>query len=147
MANLNNKLAIFFEIDSSTYLLIALFCGAASYFVRTRLLNTAVLVFLYPLFCLGAFALYAGFMHAELFSPKRHSDWIMYSVFAAAGGCAFGILLLSLLRRFQEHWIERAHERHMAKKEAERARERAELELQMSAAEAAMAQPGTPAKA
>jgi hypothetical protein len=138
----NEQLAIIMEIDRSTYLLIAFFCGWAAYFVRARLLNAATLTFLYPLFCLLAFAFYAAFVSLELFSPKRIADWIMYSVFAAAGGCTLGIGLLSLARRIQEQVIERAHQHRMKAKDTERERERAELAASLTAAETAQQHAG-----
>ena len=119
MNNAVEFLALFYEIDQSTYLVIALFCAAAAYFVRPRIQNAAFLVFLYPLFCLVAIVAYIGAMHLHLFSPKKHAEWIMYTIFAAALGASVGIALVALVRKIQDKLVVMAHVRRTLKRDAE----------------------------
>jgi biotin transporter BioY len=114
-----DDLTAFYEIDSSTYLVIAMFCGWAAYLVRTRITNVAWLIFIYPLFCGFALTIYAGAMHLQMFSPKRHSEWIMYSIFAAAIGATCGILIVGTIRRIQDFFITRAHVRRTVRRDEE----------------------------
>jgi hypothetical protein len=117
MSSAIDKIALFYEIDKDTYVLIAMFCAAAAHFVRTRIQNAAFLLFLYPLFCLVAFTAYAGALHFELFSPKKHAEWIIYSISAAAIGASTGILLISLLRAVQDKFVVASHIRRTLKRD------------------------------
>ncbi len=119
MSVLIENVSMFYEIDSSTYLMIAFFCGWAGYLVRTRIANAAFLMFLYPLFCIVAFTAYAFAIHMELFSPKRHAEWVMYTIFAASVGAIIGIGLVAILRRFQDKVTTQAHIRRTLKRQAE----------------------------
>jgi hypothetical protein len=114
-----DKIALFYEIDKDTYVLIAMFCAAAAHFVRSRIQNAAFLLFLYPLFCLVAFTVYAGALHNELFSPKRHAEWIIFSISAAAIGTSVGILFVSLIRLLQDKFVVASHIRRTIKRDAE----------------------------
>ncbi len=112
-------IATFFQIDRDTYILIALFCAAAAHFVRFRIQNAAFLLLLYPLFCVIAFTVYAAAFQLELFSPKKHSEWIIYAATAAAIGASMGIFLVSILRRIQDKVVVAAHIRRTLKRDAE----------------------------
>lgn len=114
-----DKIVLFYEIDKDTYILIALFCAAAAHFVRGRIQNAAFLLFLYPLFCAVAFTVYAWAMHLELFAPKKHAEWIIYSITASAIGASVGILIVSLLRGIQDKIVVAAHIRRTLKRDAE----------------------------
>jgi hypothetical protein len=114
-----DNIALFYQIDKDTYVLIAMFCAAAAHFVRSRIQNAAFLLFLYPLFCLVAFSVYACALHYELFSPKRHAEWIIFSISAAAIGASTGIIVISLLRRIQDKVVVAAHIRRTVKRDAE----------------------------
>jgi hypothetical protein len=114
-----DKIALFYEIDKDTYVLIAMFCAAAAHFVRARIQNAAFLLFLYPLFCIVAFTAYGCALHYELFSPKRHAEWIMYSIAAAAIGACIGISFVSLLRRIQDKFVVASHIRRTIKRDDE----------------------------
>jgi hypothetical protein len=119
MSAMIDKIAMFYEIDSSTYLMIAFFCGWAGYLVRTRIANAAFLMFLYPLFCIVAFTAYAFAIHLELFSPKRHAEWVMYTIFAASVGATIGIGVVAILRRIQDKITTQAHIRRTLKRQEE----------------------------
>jgi hypothetical protein len=114
-----DKIALFYEIDKDTYILIAMFCAAAAHFVRTRIQNAAFLLFLYPLFCVVAFTVYAWALHMELFAPKKHAEWIIYSITAAAIGASVGIMLVTLLRGIQDKFVVAAHIRRTVKRDEE----------------------------
>jgi hypothetical protein len=114
-----NQIAQFYDIDTDTYVLIALFCAAAAHLVRTRIQNAAFLLFLYPLFCGVAFSVYALALKFELFSPKKHAEWIIYSISAAAIGASCGIMFISLLRIIQDKFVVAAHIRRTVRRDAE----------------------------
>jgi hypothetical protein len=118
--------AKFYEIDQGTYILIALFCGWAAYFMRDRIQNASWLVFLYPAFILASMCIYATAMQLQLFSPKRYSEWIVHAIFASAIGSALCISLVALFTRIQERFIFASHARQMAKWHSQRAAAHAE---------------------
>lgn len=119
MEHLIEKLSLFYSVDQSTWLLIAFFCGWAAYFTRLYLKNAAVLVFLYPLFLAASMTAYATAQYFELFSPKKHSEWIMYTIFAAAIGATVGIGLTTLLRQIQDRFVTVSHIRRTLKRDEE----------------------------
>ena len=119
MNNAIDNVALFYEIDQSTYVLIAMFCAAAAHFVRSRIQNAAFLLFLYPLFCIVAFTVYAGAVQLHLFSPKRHAEWIMYAILAAAIGASSGIAFIAVLRKIQDKFVVAAHIRRTIRRDAE----------------------------
>ncbi len=94
------------DIDSSTYVSIAVYCSWACYILWSRLENAAWLVLLGPLFYILAVSAYGTFMYYELFNPKQHREWIVFVVTAAATGCGIGIALIGVVRRIQEWAIE-----------------------------------------
>jgi hypothetical protein len=120
MTALLQRVQEFYALDSATFLLIAFYCGWAAYFVKKRLENPASLVLLYPMFCVLAMTIYAGFVEFVFFSPKQHRDWIIYTVTSAAAGSGFGITFVAGLRRLQERIIHVQHRRQLARREAER---------------------------
>lgn len=109
----------FYDIDQDTYVMILMFCATAAYFVRSRIQNIAFLLFLYPIFCAIAMTVYATALHLELFSPKRHAEWIIFSISAAAIGASSGILIITLLRRIQDKFVVLSHIRSTLRREAE----------------------------
>jgi hypothetical protein len=119
MNNAIDNIALFYEIDQSTYVLIAMFCAAAAHFVRSRIQNAAFLLFLYPLFCIVAFTVYAGAVHLTLFSPKKHAEWIIYAIASAAIGASTGIAFIAVLRKIQDKVVVAAHIRRTIKRDAE----------------------------
>jgi predicted membrane-bound spermidine synthase len=121
MQTLLDKITEFYELDQSTYLLIAFFCSWAAYFVRARIANVAFLMFLYPLFCIIGFTTYAAAVQLELFSPKRHAEWIMYAIFSAAIGAMVGISIIAVFRKIQDRVTTNAHIIRTAKRDEERA--------------------------
>jgi hypothetical protein len=114
-----DRVALFYEIDKDTYVLIAMFCAFAAYFVRSRIQNAAFLLFLYPLFCLVAFTVYAAALQHELFSPKKHAEWIIFSISAATLGATIGIATVSILRWIQDKIVIAAHIRRTIKRDKE----------------------------
>ena len=121
---------ILLEIDRSTYLMIGLYCSWACYILKARLENAAWLVFLYPLFWAGAVTAYSLMLYFGLFNPKQHREWIVFTVTASAAGCAFGIALVGLFRRFQEGVIDKRYQKQL---EVRAADELASLEQQQRA--------------
>ncbi len=119
MTSAMDKIALFYEMDRETYILIAMFCAAAAHFVRSRIQNIAFLLFLYPLFCLVAFSVYASALQLELFSPKKHAEWIIFSISAAAIGASTGIFMVSVLRAILDKFVVAAHIRRTVRREAE----------------------------
>lgn len=118
---MTEKLAMFYQLDTDTYVLIALFCAAAAHLVRARIQNAAFLLFLYPLFCLIAFAVYASALQLELFSPNKQAEWIIFSISAATIGASTGIFIVSVLRWFQDKVVVAAHIRRTLAREKEQA--------------------------
>jgi FtsH-binding integral membrane protein len=112
-----DNVTMFYDIDSSTYLMIAFFCGWAAYVVRSHVANAAFLMFLYPLFCIAGFTAYALAIHLQLFSPKRQAEWVMYTIFAASVGATVGIGLVAILRRLQDKFTTFAHIRRTLKRQ------------------------------
>jgi hypothetical protein len=121
MAVLIDQLTLFYDIDSSTYLMIAFFCGWAAYVIKDRIANASFLMFLYPFFCIISFTAYALAIHMELFSPKRHAEWVMYTIFAASIGATIGIALVAVMRRVQDRITTRTHIRRTLKRQEEEA--------------------------
>lgn len=119
MNNTIDTIALYYEIDHSTYVLIAMFCAAAAHFVRSRIQNAAFLLFLYPLFCVVAFTVYAGAFHLGMFSPKKHAEWIIYAIASAAIGASTGIAFIAVLRKIQDKFVIAAHIRRTLKRDAE----------------------------
>ena len=119
MNNTLDNIAIFYEIDQSTYVLIAMFCAVAAYFVRSRIQNAAFLLFLYPLFCVVAFTVYAGAVQLHLFTPKKHAEWIIYAIASAAIGASSGIAFIAVLRKIQDKFVVAAHIRRTLRRDSE----------------------------
>jgi cation transporter-like permease len=124
------RLSDFYVVDTSTVMLVGVFCGWAAHFVRQRIANIAFLVILYPMFVLFSITVLCTALHAELISIKRSQDWIIYSVCASAIGSSAGILLVALFRRIVDFVTLRTHIRASVRRdeeERERGYERAHL--------------------
>jgi uncharacterized membrane protein YeiH len=119
MDDLIDRLSTFYTIDSTTTLLIVVFCVIASYSVRDKLTNPASVIFLFPAFVLAAFTTYSIAIHLQMFSPKRPIEWVTFTAFSASIGAVVGILLVSILRVVQDKFITMAHIRQTLKRDEE----------------------------
>lgn len=119
MQNMMEQLSDFYIVDSSTVMLIALFCAWAAYFVRQRIANVNFLVILYPLFVLISATALSAAIHMELLSLRKTSDWIIFSVSASAFGATTGITLVAILRRLVDFVTMRSHIRASVRRDEE----------------------------
>ena len=119
MENLIDQIRAFYPLDSSTVMLVALFCGWAAYMIRNHLTNPASIAILYPVFLFIAFTTYAVAANLAWFSPKRMVEWLTYSVFSASIGAIMGILFVAIVRVVQDKFITSAHIRQTLKRDKE----------------------------
>jgi predicted membrane-bound spermidine synthase len=119
MENLIDQLRSFYTLDSSTVIVVVLFCGWAAYMIRNNLTNPASLALIFPLFLFIAFTTYAVAASHALFSPKRMVEWLTYTVFSASIGAIMGISLVAVLRLVQDRFVTMAHIRQSLRRDKE----------------------------
>lgn len=125
------------DIDTSTYVSMAIYCGWACYILWSRLQNVAWLVLLGPLFYIIAVSAYGTFMYFELFNPKQHREWIVFVVTSAAVGCAVGISLIGVVGRLREWLIEGQYHKQLEARADEERHASEQQQRAMSAAQKA----------
>jgi hypothetical protein len=119
MENLIDQIQNFYVVDSTTVMLILMFCGAAAYFVREKLTNPASVIILLPIFVLIALTTYALARHLQMFSPKRVVEWITFTAFSGSIGAVMGIIMVSIFRLVQDRFVTMAHIRQTLKRDEE----------------------------
>jgi hypothetical protein len=121
MQQLMERLYDFYILDQSTVMLMALFCGWAALYVRSRVANIAFLIFLYPLFILIGATVLCYAIHMEVIAIKRASDWIMYTATASGIGAITGITMVALWRQLVDLVTLRSHIRTSVRRDEENA--------------------------
>ena len=121
MEDVIDVLRTFYQIDSTTVLLIVLFCGTSCYFIRPQLNNPASVWILCPIFVLVAMTTYVLAAQLHLFSPKKNVEWITYTTFSASIGAIMGILLVAVYRLIQDRFITASHIRSTLRRDEEQA--------------------------
>jgi uncharacterized membrane protein YeaQ/YmgE (transglycosylase-associated protein family) len=119
MDDLIDQVRAFYALDTSTVIIVVLFCGWAAYAIRNKLTNPASIAILFPVFLGIAFTTYALAANLALFSPKRMIEWLTYSVFSASIGAIIGIMCVAVIRLVQDKFVTMAHIRQTLRRDKE----------------------------
>jgi hypothetical protein len=95
MHNLSQHLDNILAIDKASLAVIAVFCGIAAYVLKEYLANPTMIIFVFPvLFAFSVLAHY-GFVVAQMYSPAKLDQWLMWTILASILGAITGTGLVA----------------------------------------------------
>jgi hypothetical protein len=90
------------SMDWATIILIMAICGLSSYFLRDYLAAPPMIIFVYPFLVFFSMLAQYIFTQAELYSPKKLDQWLMWTILATIAGNLAGILLAAAFATLRE---------------------------------------------
>lgn len=102
MSLLSTHLEQMTSLDTSTYVLLGLICGAAVWLMRDYLANILTVILIYPLILGLSLLANHVFMVSGMFDPKKMADWMIGTICAATLGVLLGLVIIAVSARMWE---------------------------------------------
>jgi hypothetical protein len=82
-------------MDWQSLTLLAVICAAAAFFIKDYLTNPIMVIFIYPILVFFSILAQYIFMQADLYSPKKLDQWLMWTIMASICGTFVGTGLVA----------------------------------------------------
>jgi dolichyl-phosphate-mannose--protein O-mannosyl transferase len=82
-------------MDWQSLTLLAVICAIAAFFIKDYLANPILVIFIYPILLFFSVLAQYFFMQAELYSPKKLDQWLMWTIMASLVGTVIGTGLVA----------------------------------------------------
>lgn len=89
-------------MDWQTVVLLAVLCAGAAFFIKEYLAQPLFVIFVYPFLLLFSVLAQYSFGQAELFSPKKLDQWLMWTILAAIIGTSIGTALVAAIAALRD---------------------------------------------
>lgn len=91
-----------YAMDRPTIIVICVLCAIAGYVIKEYLTSPIMVVFVYPVLVLFSVLVQYGFLHFELFPPKKIDQWLMWTIMASICGNILGIAAVAMVGSVRE---------------------------------------------
>jgi hypothetical protein len=82
-------------MDWQTLTLLAVICAIAAFFIKDYLTNPILVLFIYPILLFFSIMAQYFITQAELYSPKKLDQWLMWAIIASICGTILGTGLVA----------------------------------------------------
>jgi len=89
-------------MDWQSLALLAVLCAGAAYFIKDYLANPALIIFVYPVLVIFSVLAQYFFGQAELYSPKKLDQWLMWTIMASITGTIVGMGLVACISALRD---------------------------------------------
>jgi hypothetical protein len=82
-------------MDWPTIICLAQICAVACFFIKNYLANPLFVIFMFPVLLFFSILAQYFFGQAELYSPKKLDQWLMWTIMASLVGTTIGTGLIA----------------------------------------------------
>jgi fucose 4-O-acetylase-like acetyltransferase len=90
------------QMDWQTIAALAVICAVAAFFIKDCLAHPPFILFVYPFLLVFSILAQYFFLQAELFTPKKLDQWLMWTLLASTCGTLIGTGLLAAVAALRD---------------------------------------------